>query len=378
MQKKKISLIFGTRPEAIKLAPIILALKKDSRFVVEVCVTAQHRSMLDQVLEIFNIVPDSDLNIMKPNQTLAEITANAITKIDEYLRHSKPDIVLVQGDTTTVSAAALASFYHKIPVGHVEAGLRTYNKYSPFPEEINRVMTSHIAELHFAPTELSKANLLREGVPAEKIFITGNTVIDALLLAKEKVKEHPPAVEGLSDAILNSNEPIVLITGHRRENFGSGFESICNAILTLAKKFPDHRFIYPVHLNPNVREPVFRLLGDLANISLIEPLSYLPFVRLMIRSKVILTDSGGIQEEAPTFGIPVLVMRDTTERPEGINSGTVKLVGTEQETIVSTVTLLLEQKEAYQAMASAVNPYGDGKSTERIIKHVAEYFQKAV
>ncbi len=375
--KKKISLIFGTRPEAIKLAPIILALKKDSRFNVEVCVTAQHRSMLDQVLEIFSIVPDVDLNIMKPNQSLAEITSNAIASIDGYLRNSKPDFVLVQGDTTTVLAASLTSFYHKIPVGHVEAGLRTHNKYSPFPEEINRVMTTHIAELHFAPTELSKDNLIRETILKDKIFVTGNTVIDALLIAKEKVKDNLPAIEGLSEEIMNGDDPFVLITGHRRENFGDGFESMCNAIVDLSIKFPKHRFIYPVHLNPNVREPVFRLLGNSPNISLIEPLSYLPFVRLMLRSKLILTDSGGIQEEAPIFGIPVLVMRETTERPEGIASGTVKLVGTEKEIIVSTVSNLLLNANAYNAMASSANPYGDGKASMRIIQHLVEYFEKA-
>jgi UDP-N-acetylglucosamine 2-epimerase (non-hydrolysing) len=371
--KKKIALIFGTRPEAIKLAPVILALKEDARFTVEVCVTAQHRSMLDQVLEIFSITPDADLNIMKPNQSLAEITSNAITSIDGYLKSSKPDIVLVQGDTTTVLAAALASFYHKIPVGHIEAGLRTFNRYSPFPEEINRVMTTHVAELHFAPTELSKANLVREGVNESKIFVTGNTVIDALLIAKEKSAAHPPAIEGISESLMTGKDPFVLITGHRRENFGSGFESICSAILELSRKYPDHQFVYPVHLNPNVQEPVFRLLGNAPNISLIEPLRYLPFVRLMLRAKLILTDSGGIQEEAPTFGIPVLVMRDTTERPEGVQSGTVKLVGTEQERIVNTVSELLSNADAYQIMASAANPYGDGKATKRIIHHLAEY-----
>ncbi|MCK9408501.1 MAG: UDP-N-acetylglucosamine 2-epimerase (non-hydrolyzing) [Bacteriovoracaceae bacterium] len=370
---KRISFIFGTRPEAIKLAPVILALKNDARFAIDVCVTAQHRSMLDQVLEIFNIVPDTDLNIMKPNQSLAEITSNAIARIDGYLVNSKPDIVLVQGDTTTVLAAALASFYHKIPVGHVEAGLRTFNKYSPFPEEINRVMTTHVAELHFAPTELSKENLVREGIAESKIFVTGNTVIDALLIAKEKIAGNPPGIDGIPESFMSGKDPIVLITGHRRENFGGGFESMCNAILELSKKFLDHRFIYPVHLNPNVREPVFRLLGSSPNISLVEPLSYLPFVRLMLRTKLILTDSGGIQEEAPTFGIPVLVMRDTTERPEGVQSGTVKLVGTEQQSIVGTVSELLLNDDAYQAMASAANPYGDGKATKRIIHHLAEY-----
>lgn len=372
--KKKISIIFGTRPEAIKLAPIVLALKKDARFVTEVCVTAQHRSMLDQVLEIFGIIPDADLNIMKPNQSLAEITSNAIASIDNYLKGSSPDLVVVQGDTTTVLAASLAAFYHRIPVAHVEAGLRTHNKYSPFPEEINRVLTTHVAELHFAPTQLSRENLINEKVREERIFVTGNTVIDALLIAKEKVKSDPPPVTGLSDELLIGNAPIVLITGHRRENFGGGFESMCNAVSVLAERFPDHWFIYPVHLNPNVREPVFRILGGHRNVLLIEPLSYLPFVRLMLRSRLILTDSGGIQEEAPTFGIPVLVMRDTTERPEGIASGTVKLVGTDQNTIVNTVTDLLSKSASYDVMASAANPYGDGHSTERIIGHIAQFF----
>jgi UDP-N-acetylglucosamine 2-epimerase (non-hydrolysing) len=332
--------------------------------------------MLDQVLEIFEIVPDTDLNIMKPNQSLAEITSSAISAVDRYLAVSKPDIVLVQGDTTTVLAASLASFYHKVPVGHVEAGLRTYNKYSPFPEEINRVLTTHVAELHFAPTPLSKENLLKEGIPSEKIYVTGNTVIDALLLAKEKVLRNPPPVEGFSEEMLADKKPLVLITGHRRENFGAGFESMCAAIATLAAKFPNHRFVYPVHLNPNVREPVFRLLGGSPNIILMEPLSYLPFVRLMLRSTLILTDSGGIQEEAPTFGIPVLVMRDTTERPEGIASGTVKLVGTETWNIVTAVSMLLTDTTAYNAMASAANPYGDGKASERIIAHLDEYLKK--
>lgn len=377
MGKRKVSFLFGTRPEGIKLAPVIIAAKESEQLTVEVCVTAQHRSMLDQVLDIFGIVPDADLNIMRPDQTLAEITSNAITSVDRYLHNSKPDIVVVQGDTTTVVAAALTGFYHKIPVAHVEAGLRTKNKYSPFPEEINRILTSHIADLHFAPTAVSRENLLKEGISPHKIFITGNTVIDALLLAKAKVEENPPAIDGISNEIFERNRPMVLITGHRRENFGSGFESMCNAILQLARTFPDHWFVYPVHLNPNVREPVFRLLGSSPNIALIEPLGYLPFVQLMIHAKLILTDSGGIQEEAPTFGIPVLVMRDTTERPEGVSSGTVKLVGTEKDSIVSTVSALLSNDDAYQAMASSANPYGDGKASERIIKHLSEYFEKA-
>ncbi len=353
--KKKIAIIFGTRPEAIKLAPIVLALKKDERFITEVCVTAQHRSMLDQVLEIFNIVPDTDLNIMKPNQSLAEITSNAIASIDGYLKGSAPDLVIVQGDTTTVLAASLAAFYHRIPVAHVEAGLRTHNKYSPFPEEINRVLTTHVAELHFAPTQLSMENLREEKVSENKIFVTGNTVIDALLIAKAKVLSAPPAIEGLKEDILNDSAPIVLITGHRRENFGGGFESMCNAIAFLAERFPDHRFIYPVHLNPNVREPVYRILGGHKNVLLIEPLSYLPFVRLMLRTKLLLTDSGGIQDEAPTVGIPVLVMRDTTERPEGIASGTVKLVGTDQKVIVLSHSYQYKSKFSHQAKYSEEN-----------------------
>jgi UDP-N-acetylglucosamine 2-epimerase (non-hydrolysing) len=372
--KKKISLVFGTRPEAIKLAPVILLLKQDDRFDTEVCVTAQHRSMLDQVLEVFGIVPDTDLNIMRPNQTLAEITSNAIVHIDKYFDRSKPDMVLVQGDTTTVLAAALSSFYHKIPIGYVEAGLRTHNKYSPFPEEINRITTTHIADMHFAPTDVSKSNLLREGIAVEKIFVTGNTVIDALLLAKEKVEKSTPAIPGLPDAVVNDKNPIVLITGHRRENFGEGFESICKAISRLAMELSDHRFVYPVHLNPNVQEPVHRMLGGHDNIHLIEPLEYLPFVRLMSCSRLILTDSGGIQEEAPTFGIPVLVMRNTTERPEGVLAGTVKLVGTNTDSIIATVRALLMDSAMYQKMASSVNPYGDGNASRRIIQHIVDYF----
>ena len=371
--RKKISLIFGTRPEAIKLAPVILMLKRDNRFVVDVCVTAQHRSMLDQVLDVFDINPEIDLNIMLPNQSLAEITSNAIVQIDKYLERSKPDLVLVQGDTTTVLVAALSSFYHKIPLGHVEAGLRTHNKYSPFPEEINRVATTHIADLHFAATEVSKSNLLHEGIASEKIFVTGNTVIDALLLAKEKIEKIIPTVPGVPDEILTGINPLIVITGHRRENIGRGFESICKAISRLAIEFNDHRFIYPVHLNPNVCEPVHRILGGYNNIWLIEPLEYLPFVRLMSRSRLVLTDSGGIQEEAPTFGIPVLVMRDTTERPEGIRAGTVKLIGTNADTIVESVRTLLTDPQQYHRMASSINPYGDGNASRRIIQHIAKY-----
>jgi len=320
---KKISIIFGTRPEAIKLWPLIFAMKDHQDFEPHVCVTAQHREMLDQMLEVFGIVPDVDLSIMKPNQALSSLTSRLITAIDGYLAEYKPDMVMVQGDTTTTFSAALAAFYNKIPVGHVEAGLRTKKKYSPYPEEINRVLTSHIADYHFAPTKLSKENLLREGISEDKIFITGNT--------------------------------------------GEGFKSICNAIVILAKKFPEVEFIYPIHFNPNVRKPVFDLLSGHGNIYLIEPLSYLPFVYLMDRSSLILTDSGGIQEEAPSLGKPVIVMRKTTERPEAVEMGTVKLVGTDVEKIVENVSTLLTDEAAYAIMANAINPYGDGKAAGRIL-----------
>jgi len=312
---KKVSLIFGTRPEAIKLCPLILALKDHPDFQPHVCVTAQHREMLDQVLEVFGVIPDVDLDLMEPDQTLAELTSRAITAIDGYIAKHRPDIVIVQGDTTTTFCATLAAFYNQIPIGHVEAGLRTQNKFSPFPEEINRLMTSHIADLHFAPTQWAKKNLLREGIPEHRVFVTGNTVIDALHIAVEKVQKNPPAIPSLPRELLNGEtHPLVLITGHRRENFGEGFKSICDAIATLAKKFPEVEFVYPVHLNPNVRKPVFDILSAHSNIYLIKPLAYLPFVALMDRCRVVLTDSGGVQEEAPSLGKPVLVMRDTTER----------------------------------------------------------------
>jgi len=366
---KKISIIFGTRPEAIKLWPLIFAMKDHQDFEPHVCVTAQHREMLDQMLEVFGIVPDVDLSIMKPNQALSSLTSRLITAIDGYLAEYKPDMVMVQGDTTTTFSAALAAFYNKIPVGHVEAGLRTKKKYSPYPEEINRVLTSHIADYHFAPTKLSKENLLRENISKDKIFITGNTVIDALFFALEKIKKDPPEIPGLPEKFLitATNKKLVLITGHRRENFGEGFKSICNAIVILAKKFPEVEFIYPIHFNPNVRKPVFDLLSGHGNIYLIEPLSYLPFVYLMDRSSLILTDSGGIQEEAPSLGKPVIVMRKTTERPEAVEMGTVKLVGTDVEKIVENVSTLLTDEAAYAIMANAINPYGDGKAAGRIL-----------
>ena len=375
---KKLSFIFGTRPEAIKLAPVILAAKADPHFQCHVCVTAQHREMLDQVLDVFEIKPDVDLNLMQPNQTLASLTAKAITAIDAYLTDYKPDMVIVQGDTTTVFCAALCAFYHQIPVGHVEAGLRTGNKYSPFPEEANRVLATHLSTLHFAPTAKSKENLIKEGIAPDKIFITGNTVIDALYLVLDKIKNNPPAIPELPEELIKSKQPLVLITGHRRENFGEGFQNICQAIAHLADKYPQTAFIYPVHLNPNVRKPVFDLLSKHKNIYLIEPLSYLPFVALMNRATIILTDSGGIQEEAPSLGKPVLVMRETTERPEAVDAGTVKLVGTNPEVICSEVEDLLNNPSAYGKMSRAHNPYGDGKAAEKCLRVLLEYINKSI
>ncbi|MCX7049929.1 MAG: UDP-N-acetylglucosamine 2-epimerase (non-hydrolyzing) [Candidatus Sumerlaeota bacterium] len=393
--KKKISFIFGTRPEAIKLCPLILAMRDHPDLEPHVCVTGQHRQMLDQVLEVFGIAPDVDLALMRHNQTLGELTSRAIAAIDAYLGEHKPGMILVQGDTTTVFCAALCAFYHKIPVGHVEAGLRTWNKHSPFPEEMNRVLATRLADLHFAPTNTSRDNLLKEGVPADRIFVTGNTVIDALFIALKKIKANPPDIPGLPQHLMNgsSDKPLVLITGHRRENFGGGFENICHAIAELARRFPDAHFVYPVHLNPNVREPVARILGQIkndpstihtpqsalrnpqsttTNVHLIDPLSYLPFVAMMNRATLVLTDSGGVQEEAPSLGKPVLVMRDTTERPEAVEMGTVKLVGTDAEAIIGNVSTLLTDRAAYDAMANAVNPYGDGQSVGRIIAICAQ------
>jgi len=380
-RKIKVSVIFGTRPEAIKLAPVIIALRKHRRVDCRVCVTAQHRQMLDQVLEVFGIVPDVDLKLMRPNQTLAGLTARATKALDQYMGEEKPDLVLVQGDTTTVFVASLVSFYHQIPVGHVEAGLRTGNLYSPWPEEANRVLTSHIAALHFAPTDVSRKNLIKEGILPSNIVVTGNTVIDALLLTLRRVNRSWPAIDGLGAGLMKGKPSprIVLITGHRRENFGKGFESICRAIRELAKRFPDVHFVYPVHLNPNVRDPVMTMLGNhggrlLPNVHLIEPLPYLPFVALMNRSTIILTDSGGIQEEAPSIGKPVLVMRDTSERPEAISAGTARLVGTSQERIVKEVSRLLTDPTAYQEMSQKHNPYGDGKASKRIVDAIIDRY----
>jgi len=369
---KKISVILGTRPEAIKLCPVILELKKRSEFDCQVCITGQHREMLDQVLPVFGVLPDVDLHLMRPNQTLGGLTARAIEALDGYLTKETPDIVIVQGDTTTVLCAALAAFYHHIPVAHVEAGLRTWNVDAPWPEEANRVLTTRLAKWHFAPTETNRLNLLKEGVPQSNIYVTGNTVIDALFLALEKIKEHPPCITGLPGGNLAclDGKRLVLITGHRRENFGEGFDNICHAIAELAQRFQDVQFIYPVHLNPNVREPVQRILGQHTskNIYLIEPQPYLPFVALMNQAYLILTDSGGVQEEAPSLGKPVLVMRDTTERPEAVKAGTVRLIGSEANRIVSEVANLLINRKAYETMSHKHNPYGNGVAARMIVK----------
>jgi UDP-N-acetylglucosamine 2-epimerase (non-hydrolysing) len=379
----KISIIFGTRPEAVKLAPVILALRRDPRFVTHVCVTAQHRQMLDQVLEVFDIVPDTDLDLMRPDQTLPGLTCSALTEVTTYLQAERPDMVLVQGDTTTVFAAALAAFYQGIPIGHVEAGLRTWNMRSPYPEEANRVLTTRLAALHFAPTEMNRQNLLSEGVPSHRITITGNTVIDALLLAVDRVRCKSPDISGLDAEIMNGRRtsPLVLITGHRRESFGEKFDSICEAIADLAERFPETQFVYPVHLNPNVRQSVAKVLGPrsengqtLKNIHLIEPLPYFQFVALMDRATILLTDSGGVQEEGPSLGKPVLVMRDTTERPEAVALGCAKLVGTNRQKIVGEVSRLLTEREYYRAAIKPQNPYGDGKAAARILQAISDYF----
>lgn len=365
---KKALVVFGTRPEAIKMAPVVKQMREHFGGEVRVCVTAQHRQMLDQVLNLFGIVPEYDLNLMKPGQDLTDITANVLTALRGVLDDYAPDVVLVHGDTTTTFAASLAAYYKKIPVAHVEAGLRTGNPYSPWPEEMNRKLTGAIAAFHFAPTVTSRDNLLRESVDAGSIFVTGNTVIDALLNVVKKIDSDHELKAGLEQqfAFLNSEKRTILITGHRRENFGKGFEEICNALAILAAR-DDVELVYPVHLNPNVQEPVRRLLAGIPNIHLIEPLDYLPFVYLMNRSYLIITDSGGIQEEAPSLGKPVLVIRDTTERPEAVEAGTVKLVGTDAETIFRETSRLLDDAMAYQSMAFAHNPYGDGRASEKIV-----------
>ena len=370
---KKILLVFGTRPEAIKMAPLVKALQKDTEhFETRVCVTAQHRQMLDQVLEVFGITPEYDLNIMAPNQDLYDITAKVLLGLREVLKDFRPDTVLVHGDTTTSMAASLAAFYMQIPVGHVEAGLRTYNMLSPWPEEMNRQVTDRICTYYFAPTEQSRANLLQENIDAKKIFITGNTVIDALLMAVDIISTTAGVKEKMAKELQEKGYTVgdreyILVTGHRRENFGDGFLHICKAIKELAALHPEMDIVYPVHLNPNVQKPVYELLSSLSNVYMISPLDYLPFIYAMQHSTLLLTDSGGVQEEAPSLGKPVLVMRDTTERPEAVEAGTVKLVGTDAEAIVSNVTALLQDKEMYKRMSETHNPYGDGQACERII-----------
>ena len=367
---KKILTVFGTRPEAIKMAPLVHALEADDRFNTKVCVTAQHREMLDQVLELFEIKPDFDLNIMKAGQTLNDVTVAILTGLKPVLEDFKPDVVLVHGDTATTFAASLAAYYQQIKVGHVEAGLRTGNIYSPWPEEGNRKLTSAITNYHFAPTAGSRDNLLKEGVSEDDITVTGNTVIDALFLVREKLNKESTLSSELSSSFdyLDPDKKLILVTGHRRESFGGGFERICEALRQIASKYPEAQILYPVHLNPNVQEPVNRLLKDLNNVFLIEPLQYLPFCYLMDRASIILTDSGGIQEEAPSLGKPVLVMRETTERPEAVDAGTVRLVGTDVELIGSQVDLLLTNSDEYQKMSKAHNPYGDGLACGRILE----------
>ncbi len=369
----KVLSVFGTRPEAIKMASLALALQADDRFNAKICVTGQHRQMLDQVLELFELVPDYDLEIMKPGQDLTDVTVAILQRLKVVLAEFKPDIVLVHGDTATTFAASLAAYYQQIPVGHVEAGLRTGNLYSPWPEEANRKLTGALAQLHFAPTSQSEANLLAEGVAAEHISVTGNTVIDALLEVVRKL-EQPELAQPLNQqfSYLDPARRLILVTGHRRESFGDGFERICKALMQIAED-SNIEIVYPVHLNPNVREPVNRLLKDVKNIHLIEPLDYLPFVYLMNRSYLILTDSGGVQEEAPSLGKPVLVMRDTTERPEAVAAGTVRLVGTDLQAIIEDVEKLLGDQEAYQRMSVAHNPYGDGQACARIIEVLANF-----
>ena len=377
---KKVMLVFGTRPEAIKMAPLVLELQQHMKFQTIVCVTGQHKEMLHQVLDIFSITPHYDLGIMKPNQDLFSITSDVLLGMKTILKKDSPDIVLVHGDTTTSTSAALASFYLQIPVGHVEAGLRTHNIYSPWPEEMNRQLTGRIASYHFAPTPLSRKNLLKENVDDSKIIVTGNTVIDALHMVVDRMKSDTALSDeqkavllhaGYDTSRLDNGRRLVLITGHRRENFGEGFIQMCTAIKDLTHKYPDVDFVYPMHLNPNVRKPIHEVFGEnldhLGNMFFIEPLQYLEFIYLMEKSFIVLTDSGGIQEEAPGLGKPVLVMRNTTERPEALAAGTVKLVGTDYQKIMSEISTLLDNSVAYEKMSKAVNPYGDGLASKRIV-----------
>jgi len=372
----KILTIFGTRPEAIKMAPLVDALKNEPGIDARVCVTAQHRQMLDQVLELFSITPDYDLNVMRPGQSLSNITTNILSGLEPILKEFKPHLVLVHGDTSTTLSSSLAAFYQQIPIGHVEAGLRTGDLNSPWPEEGNRKLTSSIATLHFAPTPDSQMNLLNEGINTQSIAVTGNTVIDALMKVTDRLK-HDLSLSMLLDtkfAQLNNNKKIILVTGHRRENFGNGFERICEALAELANKHNDIQIVYPVHLNPHVREPVNRILSNIENILLIDPQEYLPFVYLMNKAHIILTDSGGIQEEAPSLGKPVLVMRSVTERPEALTAGTIKLVGTNKDKIVEAVNSLLTDKTLYNEMSNAYNPYGNGQACSKIIAKIKNFF----
>ncbi|MDX7991247.1 UDP-N-acetylglucosamine 2-epimerase (non-hydrolyzing) [Xenorhabdus sp. Reich] len=366
----KVLTVFGTRPEAIKMAPLVHALARDTAFDAKVCVTAQHREMLDQVLHLFGITPDFDLNIMQKGQDLTDITCRILQGMKPVLEEFKPDVVLVHGDTTTTMATSLAAFYQNIPVGHVEAGLRTGDLYSPWPEEANRKIAGHLAIYHFAPTENSRNNLLKESIAGNRIFVTGNTVIDALLAVRDRIMNDETMYAQLAElySFIDPNKKMILVTGHRRESFGQGFERICEALAQIARTHPEVQVVYPVHLNPNVSEPVKRILHDIDNVILIKPQDYLPFVYLMNHAYMILTDSGGIQEEAPSLGKPVLVMRDTTERPEAVDAGTVRLVGTETQTIVTEVTRLLTDDIAYQQMSHAHNPYGDGQACQRILE----------
>ena len=374
---KKVLLVFGTRPEAIKMAPLVKAFEKESNIISKVCVTAQHREMLDQVLDMFEIKPDYDLNLMKPGQDLYDITANVLLGMKNVLSDFQPDVVLVHGDTTTTSATALASFYQKIKVGHVEAGLRTGDIYSPWPEEANRQITGVLANYHFAPTFTSQNNLLNENKKQENIVVTGNTVIDALFLALDKIQNNETLREQITKSLntqykLDSSKKLILVTGHRRENFGQGFINICEALKTLAFNNADVDIVYPVHLNPNVQKPVKEILSSVSNVYLIDPLQYESFLYLMDKSYFIITDSGGVQEEAPSLGKPVLVMRDTTERPEALEAGTVKLVGTDPHKIIEEAQRLLDDKVEYEKMSQAHNPYGDGKACNKIIDFIKE------
>ncbi|MCX6351411.1 MAG: UDP-N-acetylglucosamine 2-epimerase (non-hydrolyzing) [Bacteroidetes bacterium] len=379
MDRKKIILVFGTRPEAIKMAPVYFELQKNSHiYDVKVCLTGQHRTMLEQVMDFFKIPTDFDLSLMKENQSLSDLSASVLTEFSKIIVSEKPDMVLVHGDTTTSSMATLAAYYHKIKIGHVEAGLRTHNKYSPFPEEINRQITGRIADYHFSPTSLAEDNLLSEGIEKNKILVTGNTVIDALHWTVDLIENNSYEDDEIRKVskIIQADKKLILVTGHRRENFGDGFLNICNAMKALAETHPEIQIIYPVHLNPNVKKPVYEILKDIYNIHLIAPINYPAFVFLMNKSHIILTDSGGVQEEGPSLGKPVLVMRENTERPEAVDAGTVKLVGTNSNSIISSVEELLTDDKLYTQMSTAINPYGDGLASKKIVEFIKDNFKK--